>query len=65
MALPAISAGIFGYPLGEAAAVIAARCAAWAREHPGALDEIRLVGFDPAAEEAFGRVGRLGRAAAA
>jgi len=53
VALPAISTGIFGYPLGEAAAVIAAAVAAWAREHPGSLAEIRLVGFDPAAEGAF------------
>jgi len=53
VALPAISAGIFGYPLGEAAATIAAACAAWARGHPDGLDEIRLVGFDPTAEEAF------------
>ena len=53
VALPAISAGIFGYPLADAARVIASACAAWTREHPGALDEIRLVGFDAAAEEAF------------
>jgi len=53
MALPAISAGIFGYPLREAAQVIAASCASWATAHPGSLDEIRLVGFDPAAQEAF------------
>jgi putative ATPase len=53
VALPAISAGIFGYPLAEAAAAIAATGAAWAREHPGSLDEIRLVGFNPVAEEAF------------
>jgi O-acetyl-ADP-ribose deacetylase (regulator of RNase III) len=54
VALPAISAGIFGYPLGEAAGVIAIACAAWARAHPGALEEIRLVGFDQAAADAFG-----------
>lgn len=53
VALPAISAGIFGYPLREATRVIAASCAAWAATHPGSLDEIRLVGFDPAAQEAF------------
>ena len=52
-ALPAISAGIFGYPLGEATRVIASECAAWAGQHPGALDEIRLVGFDAAVAEAF------------
>lgn len=53
VAMPAISAGIFGYPLAEAAREIAAACAAWVGEHPAGLDEIRLVGFDPAAEEAF------------
>jgi putative ATPase len=53
VALPAISAGIFGYPLIDAARVATTEAAAWAQEHPGSLDEIRLVGFDPAAEEAF------------
>ncbi len=53
LAMPAISAGIFGYPLGEAAAVIASACVAWAGEHPGALGEIRLVGFNETVEEAF------------
>lgn len=53
VAIPAISAGIFGYPLGAATRVIAAACAVWTREHPGALDEIRLVGFDEAAVDAF------------
>ena len=53
VAMPAISAGIFGYPLGEAADKIASECVAWAGEHPGALGEIRLVGFNKAAEEAF------------
>jgi O-acetyl-ADP-ribose deacetylase (regulator of RNase III) len=53
VAMPAISAGIFGYPLAEATRVIAAACAAWAGEHPGALEEIRLVGFDTAAADGF------------
>ena len=53
VAVPAISAGIFGYPLAEATRVIAAACAAWAGEHPGALEEIRLVGFDAAAADGF------------
>ena len=53
LAMPAISAGIFGYPLAEAARVIADESAAWARAHPGALDEIRLVGFDDRATDAF------------
>ena len=53
VALPAISAGIFGYPLAAATRAVAAECASWAEAHAGALDEIRLVGFDAAAEEAF------------
>jgi len=42
VALPAISAGIFGYPRREAARVIAATCLSWS----GALQEILLVGYD-------------------
>jgi len=53
VALPAISAGIFGYPRDEATRAIAAECASWAKAHSGALREIRLVGFDAATEEAF------------
>ncbi len=53
VALPAISAGIFGYPLGEATRVIAAACASWAREHAGALEEIHLVGYDDTTAGAF------------
>jgi putative ATPase len=53
VALPAISAGVFGYPPADAARVVATEAAAWAREHPGSLDEIRLIGYDTAAEEAF------------
>ncbi len=46
VALPAISAGIFGYPRPEATAVIARTVVAWLSEHPGEIDEVRLVGFD-------------------
>lgn len=46
VALPAISAGIFGYPRAEAAQVIAERCVDWLAQHEGPLREIRLVGFD-------------------
>ncbi len=46
MAFPAISAGIFGYPRPEATRIIAGEVAAWLRENPGRLDEVRLVGFD-------------------
>lgn len=45
VALPAISAGIFGYPMAAATAVIADAAARWVCAHPGVLDEIRLVGY--------------------
>ncbi len=61
VALPAISAGIYGYPPDEATAVLADEAAAWAREHDGALDEIRLIGLD---EETTGLFGDGIRAAA-
>ncbi len=53
VALPAISAGIFGYPKEEAAAVIASEAAAWAGEHPNALHLIRLVGLSEPIVAAF------------
>ena len=53
VALPAISAGIFGYPLLEACRVIVGACDDWDRVHPGALDEIRLVGRDDEGANAF------------
>ncbi len=55
VALPAISTGIFGYPVAEATTVIATACADWAHRHQG-LKEIRLVAFDTSAADAF-RVG--------
>jgi O-acetyl-ADP-ribose deacetylase (regulator of RNase III) len=47
IALPAISAGIFGYPPDDAASVIAATVAAWARTHEDPA-EVLLVGYDAA-----------------
>jgi putative ATPase len=55
MAIPAISAGIFGYPLDEATRVIADAVLVWLRLHPGVLEEVRLVGYDTAAADAFRR----------
>jgi len=53
VALPAISAGIFGYPMDEATAVIASETAAWAGEHPNALQLVRLVGLTESIVNAF------------
>lgn len=53
IAFPAISSGIFGYPLSDATGVIATACRAWLADHGSALDEIRLVGYDDATVRAF------------
>lgn len=46
VALPAISAGVFGYPPAEAAAVIAKAVRAWLADREDAVDEVRLVAVD-------------------
>ncbi|MPZ54034.1 MAG: macro domain-containing protein [Acidimicrobiia bacterium] len=54
VAMPAISAGIFGYPPEEATAVIVESVRHWADQHPGTvLDEVCLVGFSPEIAGAF------------
>jgi O-acetyl-ADP-ribose deacetylase (regulator of RNase III) len=53
IAFPAISTGVYGYPLGEAAAIALAATAAALARHPGALSEVRFVLFDRRAYDAF------------
>lgn len=54
VALPAISAGIFGYPPDEAAQVIADEARGWLGSGSrGSVTEVRLVGFDEAAGRRF------------
>jgi O-acetyl-ADP-ribose deacetylase (regulator of RNase III) len=54
VALPAISAGIYGYPPEDAAVVIAEAAVSWLRDGPvGSVAEVRLVGFDTAAAQRF------------
>lgn len=53
IALPAISAGIYGYPLVEATQLIATTVKQWCETHPESLDEVFLVGFDDRVTEAF------------
>jgi putative ATPase len=55
VALPAISAGIYGYPVAEATMVIATRAVRWLGEHPDALDDMILVGFGEETTEGFRR----------
>jgi putative ATPase len=53
VALPAISAGIFGYPLKDACRIIADTAIRWADAHPEELDRIILVGYDERAAGEF------------
>jgi glutamate racemase len=46
LAFPAISAGIYGYPVAEATALIADEVMRWFEGHPGEVDEVRLVALD-------------------
>jgi O-acetyl-ADP-ribose deacetylase len=52
VAFPAISAGIYGYPLEQAAAVAIRSTVAALREHPG-VEEARFWLFDQRAHDAF------------
>ncbi|MDH3500456.1 MAG: macro domain-containing protein [Acidimicrobiia bacterium] len=53
VALPAISAGIFGYPPEEAALVIVAAATGWVHTHGRGITEIRFVAFDDAMAARF------------
>ncbi len=55
VALPAISAGIFGYPRAEATRVIAQTVEEWLEEHPDTIDRVLLVGYDESTSEDFRR----------
>jgi O-acetyl-ADP-ribose deacetylase (regulator of RNase III) len=55
VALPAISAGIFGYPREEACRVIVAASRTWLDRRPGLISEIRLVAFDDDVADLFRR----------
>lgn len=53
VAIPAISAGVFGYPLDAATRVIAAECVRWTEGNPDRLSEIQLVAYDKRTADAF------------
>jgi len=55
LALPAISAGIYGYPLDEATDVIVGTTWRWTTSNPGAVESILFVGFDDPVRDAFDR----------
>lgn len=53
VALPAISAGIFGYPPQQATAVVARACARWLADSTGPVTDVVLVGFDTRTAQLF------------
>ena len=53
IAFPAISTGVYGYPLSEAAPIALGTTAAHLERDPGALTEVRFVLFDGRAYAAF------------
>lgn len=53
VSLPAISAGIYGYPPDDATAIIADEVVRWVEQHPTQLAEVLLVGYDRAMASRF------------
>ncbi|MEW5891966.1 MAG: O-acetyl-ADP-ribose deacetylase [Pseudomonadota bacterium] len=52
LAFPAISCGVYGYPLAQAARIAVDTVRAWCGEHPG-LDEVIFVCFSDSACQAY------------
>ncbi len=53
VAFPAISAGIYGYPVAAATDVIVGEVLDWTARRPGVVDEVRLVALDAAVADHF------------
>lgn len=53
VAFPAVSAGVFGWPVDTVAEVAAGTVRGWVADHPDVLDLVRFVLFSPDAKDAF------------
>ena len=53
VAFPAISAGVYGYPLDQAAAVAVGAVRAFLAEHPGPVETVTFVCFSQRVKDAF------------
>lgn len=55
VSFPAISCGVYGYPIDDAARVAVSTVEAWLREHPGPIETVTFVLFSADTLEAFER----------
>lgn len=53
ISFPAISTGIYGYPITEAAEIAVETVAGWLREHSGPVHTVKMVQFSDADHEAY------------
>lgn len=53
IAFPAISTGVYGYPVAEASVIAVGSAHGWLLKHPDALDRILFVLFDPPTFDAY------------
>jgi O-acetyl-ADP-ribose deacetylase len=53
IAFPAISTGVYGYPLAEASVIAVGSVHGWVLNHPGMVDQVIFVLFDAAAFNAY------------
>jgi O-acetyl-ADP-ribose deacetylase (regulator of RNase III) len=58
IAFPAISTGVYGYPLAEASVIAVGSVHGWLLKHPDRLEKITFVLFDAPALEAYRRAHR-------
>ena len=53
ISFPAISTGIYGYPITEAAEIAVETVAGWLREHSGPVHTVKMVQFSDADHEVY------------
>ena len=58
IAFPAISTGVYGYPIAQASVISVGTARGWLENHPDALDRVLFVLFDAAALRAYSAVPR-------
>ena len=52
---PAISTGVYGYPVAEASVIAVGTVQGWIQKNPGKIDKVTFVLFDQATHDAYAR----------